>query len=288
MFSIAMPRAFSEPAERVVSSATQMELILVCGGSFSMGSPAGEPERDDNERQHRVALTRPYYLGACEVTQAEYEKVTGYNPSTKRGNPRLPVETVTWFDAVDFCNRLSDLEGRRRAYRMTVKAREGPHITDAAVQLHPRSSGYRLPTEAEWEFACRAGTTTPFSFGETVSAKDANFDGQTPYHGAAKGPFTRQTLPVDALPANPWGFRQMSGNVFEWVGDYYGEYPSQGQTDPMGPGEGVERVRRGGSYYSPGGHMRSAVRHAVPPGAILFHMGFRVARDLETVEGEGK
>lgn len=266
------------PGKRIASPATGMELLLVRGGTFAMGSPVDEPERERNEAQHTVVLTQSYYLGTCEVTQKAFETIMGYNPSTKRGDAQLPVETITWFDAILFCNRVSELERLEQAYKIVVTSTEGRHVTFADVERKMSSTGYRLPTEAEWEFACRAGTTSPFSFGNTVTTSNANFDGQTPYRGSEKGPFTRQTLPVHALPPNAWGFYQMSGNVFEWVADYYGEYSLEKQTDPTGPKKGKNRVRRGGSYYSPGGHMRSAVRHSIPPEAILFHMGFRVAR----------
>lgn len=243
-----------------------------------MGSPAGEPEREKNETQHKVTLTEPFFLGLYEVTQGEFTRVMDFNPSTVKGSGRLPVETITWFDAVTFCNQLSKLDGLEPAYVISEIEMEGPHVTNAVVRWISSSPGYRLPTEAEWEFACRAGTRTPFSFGHTVTTDRANFDGLTPYNGEAKGPFRKRTLEVDAFPPNAFGLYQMSGNVFEWVWDYYGPYPAAPQRDPTGPDEGTLRVRRGGAYTSPGGHMRCAVRHGVPPRAPLFHMGFRVAR----------
>jgi len=190
------------------------------------------------------------------------------------------VETVTWFDAVLFCNRLSKLDGLETAYESSNIEMDGPRVKNAVVRWISSAAGYRLPTEAEWEFACRAGTTTPFCFGNTVSSAQANFDGLTPYHGGTNGEYRNEPLDVGAFPPNAFGLYQMSGNVFEWVWDYYDQYPTSAQTDPTGPEQGTQRVRRGGAYTSPAGHMRSAVRHGVPPSFPLFHHGFRVACNI--------
>ena len=266
------------PENILQSPSTELKLMLVPAGTFAIGSPAGEAEREENETQHQVTLTKPFYLGEHEVTQGEFTRVMGFNPSTVKGSDRLPVETVSWFDAITFCNHLSKQDGLEAAYEISNIKMDGVHVAGADVSPIPKSTGYRLPTEAEWEFACRAGTTTPFSFGNTVTSDQANFDGLTPYNGAAKGVFRNRPLEVDALPANAFGFRQMSGNVFEWCWDYYASFSAAHQIDPTGPDHGSERVRRGGAYSSPGGHMRSAVRHDVPPHAMLFNTGFRVAR----------
>jgi len=264
----------------ILSSSTGMQFVSFGAGTFAMGSPPGEPEQDKNETQHQVTITRPFYLGVYEVTQGEFTHVMGFNPSTVKGSDRLPVQTVTWFDAVSFCNRLGKLDGIDTAYQITNVKMDGLHITNADVRWTFSSAGYRLPTEAEWEFACRAGTTTAFSFGNTVTSEQANFDGLTPYDGGAKGRFRNYPLEVDAFRANAFGLYQMSGNVFEYVWDSYDQYPTNHQTDPTGPERGTLRVRRGGAYTSPAGHMRSAVRHGVPASAPLFHHGFRVARNI--------
>lgn len=264
----------------ILSSSTGMQFVSVGAGTFAMGSPPGEPERDKNETQHHVTLTRPFYLGVYEVTQREFTHVISFNPSTVKGSDRLPVQAVTWFDAISFCNRLSKLDGLEAAYEMSNLRMDGLDITDAEVRWIFSSAGYRLPSEAEWEFACRAGTTTAFSFGDTVTSEQANFDGLTPYNGGPKGQFRNHPLEVDAFRANPFGLYQMSGNVFEYVWDFYDQYPANHQTDPTGPERGTLRVRRGGAYTSPARHMRSAVRHGVPPSAPLFHHGFRVARNI--------
>ncbi len=269
----------SSPPRSWRSSSIGMEFVFVPAGTFQMGSPAHEPERDRNETQHWVTLTRHFYMGACEVTQREFQEVMGFNPSTVRGSERLPVETVTWFDAISFCNQLSKKDGLSAFYEISNMKRDAEHIVNADVVQKPFSAGYRLPTEAEWEFACRAGTTTAFSFGETITADQANFDGFTPYNGAANGQYRNRPIEVDALPPNCFGLFQMSGNVFEWCWDYNARYPNEPQVNPTGPKHGTERVRRGGAYKSPAGHMRSALRHGIPPSFPFFHQGFRVARN---------
>jgi formylglycine-generating enzyme len=271
-------RITKDPPSTIQSSSTGMQLVAVHAGTFWMGSPVGEPERADNEAQHRVTLTRPFHLGMHEVTQGEFTRVMGFNPSTVKGSDRLPVQAVTWFDAISFCNRLSKLDGIDAAYEISDARVDGVHITNAVVRWILSSTGYRLPSEAEWEFACRAGTSTAFSFGETVTSEQANFDGFTPYNGGPKGLFRNHPLEVGTFPANALGLYDMSGNVFEWVWDYYDQYPSSDQVNPTGPEHGTERVRRGGAYPSPARHMRSSVSHGVPPSFILFHHGFRVAR----------
>jgi formylglycine-generating enzyme required for sulfatase activity len=255
-----------------------MEFALIPAGTFEMGSPANEPEREKNEMQHRVTLTRRFYMGVCEATQEQFAHVMGFNPSTVKGSLRLPVETVSWFDAILFCNRLSEKDRLPAAYEISNIKKNGDHVVGAEVSQILSSTGYRLPTEAEWEFACRAGTTTAFIFGNTITPEDANFDGLTPYNEGAKGEYRNRTIEVDALLPNRFGLYHMSGNVFEWCWDYYALYPPGPATDPTGPDHGTDRIRRGGSYKSPGHHMRSAMRHGVPPHVPFFHIGFRVVR----------
>lgn len=255
--------------ETVISTSTHLKLKLIEPGTFRMGAPASEFQSDTNEYpQHMVTLTRPFYIGIHEVTQDEFVKAMRFNPSTKKGNMKLPVETLSWFDAIAFCNVLSVMEGLDSCYIVTNLITQDGHIVAANVVWQKDANGYRLPTEAEWEFACRAGTTTPFPFGNNISSDKANY-GDTD---------RANTLPVDSLVTNNWGLYNIVGNVFEWVWDYYGKYPSGTQTDPVGPDSGSERVRRSGAYTSPDHHMRSSMRHGVPPGAVLFHMGLRVAK----------
>jgi formylglycine-generating enzyme len=274
--------------EILLSPSTNMKLKLIEPGTFRMGASANEFQSDTNEHpQHIVSLTNQYYIGVYEVTQDEFIKTMGFNPSTKNGNSRLPVETLSWFDAITFCNALSAKDGLDSCYVITNIKKEDGHIVAANVVWQKDANGYRLPTEAEWEFACRAGTTTPFPFGNSIGTDKANYSGTISYmesdgsehlKNETKGIDRGVTLPVDSLATNNWGLYNVVGNVFEWVWDYYDKYPSNNQTDPIGPDFRTERVRRSGAYTSPGYHMRSSLRHGVPPGFALFHMGLRVAK----------
>jgi len=237
-----------------------LELALIPAGEFLMGSPPDEVGRfEDEGPHHKVRLTSAYYLGVYPVTQAEYQAVVGTNPSLfhagHRGGPRHPVDGVTWDDAVRFCQLLSRRPEERDARRT-----------------------YRLPTEAEWEYACRAGTTTPFQFGKVASSDHANFDGTHPYGGAAKGKYLQQTTPVGNYLPNGWGLYDTHGNVREWCRDWYGpEYYAESPTsDPTGPTDGDGRVQRGGSWGSFSWGCRSAFRLSIEPDRAGAVSGFRV------------
>ena len=262
------------------SQGTGMQLTAIPFGTFKMGADKEEyPDDQDETPQHKVTLMNPYYIGIYEVTQAEFELVMGFNPSTLKGSPRLPVETLSWYDAVYFCNRLSQFDHIDTAYEISIIKKDGVHIVDADVTWNINSKGYRLPTEAEWEKACRGGTLTPFPFGDNINTSLANYDGETPYlPSEPKGLFRNKSIEVDSLAPNGFGLYHIVGNVFEWCWDYKGPYSGQPQANPTGPEFGTERIRRGGAYTSPAHHMRSAVRHGVPPGAVMFHMGMRVAK----------
>jgi formylglycine-generating enzyme required for sulfatase activity len=218
-----------------------------------MGSPPSEKGSEDEERQHEVTLTQDYYLGAFEVTQAQYAKVMGNNPSYFQGDKvgnvvssNRPVEQVSWEDAVEFCRRLSELPEEKAAGRV-----------------------YRLPTEAEWEYACRAGSTTAFSFGDKLHSLDnyAWFSDNS----------NEQTHPVGQKKPNAWGLYDMHGNVWEWCCDWYGEYPKDAVSDPSGPSEGVRRVNRGGSWNNGAAYCRSSLRIRRNPAYRFPLNGFRLA-----------
>jgi formylglycine-generating enzyme required for sulfatase activity len=148
-----------------------------------------------------------------------------------------------------------------------------------AVSWDRNANGYRLPTEAEWEYACRAGTTTPFSTGGNITVSQANYHGQNPYNNAPGGEYRERTMPVGSFAPNAWGLHDMHGNVWEWCWDRYGGYPDENGTDPAGPSEGNFRVNRGGGWNDFGQHLRSAYRAVHPPGNKTFNLGFRVARN---------
>jgi len=228
--------------------------VRIEGGTFIMGSPSNEPGSRSDEVQHTVTVSS-FYMGKYEVTQAEYEAVMGTNPSYFKGS-NLPIETVSWYDAVEFCNKLSQKEGLTPAYTID-KNRSDPNNTNPndnvrwLVTWNPSSNGYRLPTEAEWEYACRAGTKTPFYTGKNITSSSANYNGKT--------------TPVGSFAPNPLGLYDMHGNVYEWCWDWYGDYSSVSQTDPKGAVTGAYRVLRGGSWDRVGYHLRSAERGCSDP-----------------------
>jgi formylglycine-generating enzyme required for sulfatase activity len=226
-------------------------LRWIPSGSFMMGSPTGEPQRQQDETQHKIRLSRGYWLGETTVTQALWRAVMGKNPSHFNGDEH-PVERVSWDDIQVFIDRLNGA---------------GPDLR------------LRLPTEAEWEYACRAGTKTPFSFGNTISTDQANYDGNhAPYRNGSNGEYRGQTVEVESLRTNPWGLHQMHGNVWEWCQDWYGDYPSGLVQDPAGPPAGGERVLRGGSWFGNPRSLRSARRGYWQPGWCDDYTGFRLAR----------
>jgi formylglycine-generating enzyme required for sulfatase activity len=246
-----------------------MELVPIPAGKFMMGSPANEAERDAEEVQHEVVISRPFYLGAHEVTQEQYSRIMGNNKSffneSRGGGPDFPVEQVRRQEAIEFCKKLSDLPAEKKAGRT-----------------------YRLPTEAEWEYACRAGTTTAFTFGDTLSSAQANLNGNYPYGSAAKGPNRQKTTKVGSFKPNAWGLYDMHGNVWEWCSDWYDPdyYAKSPRTDPTGPDKGVLStgftsdffaVVRGGSWLDEGRGCRSAYRFRFQSIEMYRLVGFRVA-----------
>ena len=232
------------------SSTVTQRCRWIAPGTFLMGSPPDEVERRDNETQHEVTLTRGYWLADTACTRALWQAVMGDNPSQFKDDPANPVETVSWDDVQTFIDRLNAL------------------VPGLAAGL---------PSEAQWENACRAGTTTPFSFGKNITPEQVNYDGNYPYADGKKGLNRGHTVPVRSLPPNPWGLYEMHGNVWEWCADWYGDYPAEPQTDPSGPPEGVLRVLRGGSWYDYGRRCRAAFRYGHEPGLRYFIFGFRLA-----------
>jgi formylglycine-generating enzyme required for sulfatase activity len=245
-----------------------MELVLLMPAEFTLGSPADEGERGDDEHALPVLLGRPFLMGTTEVTQAEYARVMGANPSWYRPGgegagqvegldaARLPVEQVSWEDAVEFCRRLTAVPGEKA-----------------------RGMQYRLPTEAEWEFACRAGTVTAFSTGPLLGPAEANVDGTKAYLDAEEAPGLRRPAPVGSYRPNAWGLLDMHGNVAEWCSDFHSVRSTTGgttQVDPRGPETGDARTTRGGAFLGRVGQCRSAARAARNPEFRHRTIGFRV------------
>jgi formylglycine-generating enzyme required for sulfatase activity len=231
-------------------SGVQMDLVLISAGAFMMGSPQTEAGRNDDEGpQHRVRIEKPFHMGKYEVTQAQWRAVMAINLSDFRSNPRQPVDTVSWEDCQQFCRRLS--------------ARTGLPV--------------RLPTEAEWEYACRANTDTPFSCGDSLSSQRAHFNGIEPYGNAPKGLYLNETIATGSFQPNGFGLYDMHGNVWEWCQDLYGPYAADEQANPAGPETGQWRVLRSGSWYSPASQCRSASRRGYDPAGRNADLGLRVA-----------
>ena len=186
----------------------------------------------------------------------------------------MPVEQVSWFDAVEYCNRRSQLEGLTSAYTISGTG------NDRTVTWNRNATGYRLPTEAEWEYACRAGTPTPFNTGNNITTAQANYNGNSPYNDNARGENREETTPVGSFPANAWGLFDMHGNVWEWCWDWHGAYSSGAQTNPVGAASGVGRVIRGGSWLDDGQLLRSACLGSYVSSRRADIIGFRLVRSL--------
>jgi formylglycine-generating enzyme required for sulfatase activity len=275
------------------SKSTKMELRPIYARTFEMGSPKNEVARRPDEALHPVRITRAFLIGTHEVTQGQYEQVTKRNPSwfAKTGGgkdkaegdtSRYPVEQVTWFDALDFCNRLSKLDGHEPYYKLDdVKSTDGA-ITSAVVTV-VGGAGYRLPTEAEWEYACRGGTATAFHYGRRSTGRDLNakiFIASSGYGSSSETIHLNRTSPVGIYPRNSRGLYDMHGNVGEWCWDWYDKdyYATAPEAGPEGPKEGTHRVLRGGSWLIADTSCRSASRAFHPPGESAYYTGFRVAR----------
>jgi formylglycine-generating enzyme required for sulfatase activity len=242
-----------------------MEFVFIPPGRFLMGSGPGDPERQSYDVQHPVELSRGFYLGKYEVTQGEWVKLMHHNPSQFPDcGPRCPIETVSYDDIQAFIAKLGE-------------------------RSHAR---FRLPTEAEWEYACRAGTRTPYSTGATLTTAQANFDGREGEGGDPKK-FRGRPAPVGSYPPNPWGLYDLHGNLWEWCEDWFADYPAGPARDPKGParefarpvwdargGDWVfKRVIRGGSWYFNADSCRCALRYTHAPADKGFSLGFRLVRE---------
>ena len=248
-------------------------MVLIKGGTFQMGSTTSEAERDADETRHEVTV-QDFLMSATEVSQQEYESVMGNNPSERKGS-NLPVENVTWYDAIAYCNALSQREGLTPCYT----------INGTTVTWRLDANGYRLPTEAEWEYAARGGKQTPFSFGDYVHDSDANCYNAYGYNNDASGrwvnSYLQHTVAVTEYPVNAYGLHNMHGNVAEWTWDWYAEYGTN-------PEEGRYKVVRGGGWNDFPKHIRSAYRSAFPADVPLYATSFRVVQSAATASGERK
>jgi len=235
-----------------ITNSVGIGFALIPPGQFTMGSPADEESHQPAEILHQVTLTKPFYMSLGEITQGQWTALMGKNPSFFLGDD-LPVETVTWDEANEFCRKLGERD-------------EGK---------------YDLPTEARWEYACRAGTTTAFHTGPTILPSQANYDGNSSYAGGRKGEFRETTTPAGTFAPNPWGLFDMHGNVWEWCQDRYGPYPEDEIIDPTGAPSGENRALRGGCWINSPAVCRSANRGQGKPVSWNFHFGFRIVRSVD-------
>lgn len=257
------------------------QYTLIKGDTFQMGSPESEPERSSDEIQHNVTVG-DFYMSKTEVSQKEYQEIMGVNPSATKGD-NLPVTNITWYDAIQYCNKLSQKEGFTPCYT----------ISGNTVTWDKSANGYRLPTEAEWEYSARANTTTPFSFGDYVHNSDANCYNAYGYNNDASGnwvngsdAYLRKTVPVTQYSANDYGLYNMHGNVAEWVWDWYSEYDSKSATNPTGSESGNAKIVRGGGWNDHPKHIRSAYRGAQPADVGLYSIGIRPVRSAGAATGK--
>ena len=246
-------------AEKVFKNSSGMGFVLIPGGTFLMGSPPDEPRRDASERLHRVTLTKPFYLLTTEVTVGQWRTIMGKRGmGLEEAEKDMPVSSVSWFDCIQFLGKLNALgEGF-----------------------------YRLPTEAEWEYACRAGVSDAYPWGGEIDCHRAMFGNNS----RKAGPCVRLSwmkrlksdgpAPVRSYLPNEWGLYDMAGNVWEWCQDWYGEYPGTAVQDPAGPYSGKGKIRRGGGWMGSGRTCRSANRAYAHPGSRLTTTGFRVVREV--------
>lgn len=275
----------SEEAHEQAPINVPKNFVLIKGGTFEMGSPETEAWRSNDETQHTVTVS-DFYMSIYELTQAEYREITGNSPSNFSGD-ELPVENISWLDAIRCCNAMSIKEELTPAYT----------IDEKGVTWDRTADGYRLPTEAEWEYACRAETTTPFNTENSISAEEANYYGHYPYEiednyftqenlSTKPGQYRQATVAVNSFSPNKWGLYNMHGNVGEWVWDCYGEYDLNPQTDPVGAESGTLRVYRGGGWNDFAKNMRSAYRATLDENKGSINIGIRLVRNA--VQGTGK
>jgi formylglycine-generating enzyme required for sulfatase activity len=239
-------------------------MVRIKGGTFTMGNPENESESDEEETQHQVTVSS-FYMGKYPVTQKEYEAIMGINRSYFKGENN-PVENVTWHCAIEYCNERSIKEGLTPVYIIENKILP-------SYENHPRwrvtwersANGYRLPTEAEWEYACRAGTATAYNTGSSIDTSQANFNDNI-----------KSTTEVGSYAPNAWGLYDMHGNVCEWCWDSFDAYSNEEQVNPTGPSSGYSRVGRGGGWSSSIEDLRSAARYRFSPSGRGRSLGSRL------------
>jgi len=258
-----------ESDKKSFTNSIGMTFVYIPPGEFMMGSPENESERDSDEKQHKVKLTKGFYMQTTEVTQGQWKAVMGENPSSfKDCGDDCPVETVSWDYVQEFINKLNLDSARFPA------GERNPTVGERNPAVGERSRTYRLPTEAEWEYAARAGTTTPYFWGSQADCSKANYGNG--YSSECKEENPGKTVKVASFESNAYGLYDMHGNVWECCQDWYGDYPSGAVTDPTGPPSGSNLVGRGGGWDGYAQYCRSADRYGYSPGIRYVPLGFRL------------
>lgn len=266
---------------KVTKAATEKAadgLILIQGGTFIMGSPKEERLREADETSHEVRVNS-FYADPYEVTQKDYQTIMGKNPSSHKGDKK-PVSNMTWYEAIRYCNKLSKKNGYQPVYKIKGKT----------VTWNRRADGYRLLTEAEWEYAARAGKDSIFYTGKQLTSDQSNYYGDYPYlieenywetkdPSVVPGEYRDTTMNVNSFEANAFGMYNMHGNVSEWCFDYYSSYGKGKKNNPAGPKEGTLRINRGGGFNDYAKHCRLAYRSVADPDSADRNLGFRIARN---------
>jgi formylglycine-generating enzyme len=256
---LVLPWHVSATQERITNS-INMTFVLIPAGTFTMGSPGSDMDRKGDETAHQVTISRPFYMQSTEVTVKQWREIMG-SPwfFKKKGEEDMPVTHVSWDDCKKFIKK-----------------------------LNARNEGvYRLPTEAEWEYACRGGSDTVYGWGNAIDCSKAMYANNTLKMAdcvkwvRSKGLATDKPAPVGSYAPNPWGLYDMPGNVWEWCQDWYGPYPKGSVVDPQGPQSGAERVRRGGSWYGTWQRCRCANRNFSHPANRYQTTGFRLVREAD-------
>jgi formylglycine-generating enzyme len=268
LFDTTVFHNFADIDSITIKTGITIKTVLIPAGTFQMGNTGAYSGSSYEKPVHTVTISKSFYMGKYELTQKQYEEVMGTKPSYFKGE-NLPVEMVSWYEAVEYCNKLSDQDGLAQCYI----------INGVNVSCNWNANGWRLPTEAEWEYACKAGTTTDFYSGSLTNEYCTPIDASLDRIGWYCGNSDDKTHPVGQKQANSFGLYDMSGNVWEWCWDWFKDYTNTSVTDPRGENSGSYHVLRGGSWYYIAGNCRNSIRSYSYPDVQIYINGFRICRN---------